>query len=137
MIATVTVTCADPFGALLDDVRARHQDRHERLKTKYGIDLGTNDDDVKKQLSHANKAYLLAAWDDWCVAFKWSWPAAANGLCWWCCCCLCDMTHYEAKLKTGEAHAVRRIVFSLGSKTWGREPETFGFWNPIPEPFEP
>lgn len=126
MIATVTVTFADPFGALLDDVRARHEDRHERLKKKYGIELGLNDEDVKKQLSAANKAYLLAAWDDWCVAFKWSWPAAANGLCWLCCCCLRDMTHYEAKLKTGEAHKVRGVVFSLSPKPYSPEPETFG-----------
>lgn len=97
----------DPFYALLKTLKKKHGKVHTKLYEKYGLPLGMNDPEVQRKLSEAKIKSVKAAWEDFCVFFKWGWPAVCNG----CCCCCCDLTHFEDKLFSGEAYTASHCAW--------------------------
>lgn len=84
----------------------KHVSQHDRLFKKYGLGLGMNDPEVEKKLLDAEDRLIASSWFDLWVMWAWAWPALISSGCWCCCCCFCELTHFEEKVLSGEAHQV-------------------------------
>jgi hypothetical protein len=96
-------TC-DFWSGLLSSLHSKHRNLRSkyRLTIPAGIELGMQDEEVKRRLSEESALGWSLFCKDFVVGVVWAIPAAINGI--YCCCY--DLTYFKEKIITGEAYRV-------------------------------
>ncbi|KAF5830139.1 hypothetical protein DUNSADRAFT_14957 [Dunaliella salina] len=103
-LITSNTFIADYFGQSLKALKAEHKRMRPELCRKYGIHrgLGMEDMDVRFALNSITRDEMTLFYRNFATQLKWLCPAILNAFC----CCFKDMTHFQEKIKSGEAYDV-------------------------------